>query len=472
MAPPGTTLTDPASTIETKSKHKHRRHHSTPSRQAITTTPRASADTLTIKLRNTLVSPPQTRTYSLPLARAIATSAYLRTHTSVPPPRAKDGIVRLNFPDFEIFEIYAEWLQTGTVLTKAALREGGEQVGDSAVDGTEAMRREGNERRKTGGEDDINGGRNAKQAYQDYLGAYFLSTWLQDTVFKDTLVSLIIDTINSDDTGRESRGLLRALTPTLINLALTDAGETRGLRCLIYAAIAKWGTVADFARFVPDEGETCERGFVRGLLAFLAAASREPEQERSKRSNMTAEKKKGGHPMRQAHGERKGGAKDGSGFDGHMDEEGKWGQPTSTPSPHETPDTANAASTWTPLSLSPAPAGSPGLLTKPPPPWQPSAPREIWTTASHVSWPSTSLRANPSEAASPTSAGWVSAASRFHSPVAPRGTTHEGRKNREDRAEEEAAYAGWPVAEEEHCLLHEHDRLGMKCHRKEILKMV
>lgn len=444
MAPVATNEAETTVTCGTKPSVKRRhRHDSIASRKAVPLSPAVPADTLIVKIRRNLVSPPQKRTFHLPLTRAISTSAYLLAHIEAPSTRAKDNIVRLNFPDFDIFGIYAEWLRSGDVVTKAALRKTVENAGNDT-----AIIVQDDSKAKMG---------TSKQAYQDYLGAYFLATWLQDTIFKDTAVSLIIDTINCDKMGGEAQCFLQALTPTLVNLVLTDARETRGLRRLIYAAIATWGSEEDFARLVPDEGETCERGFVRELLGFLGGRTMRGEEaveERKKKDTWDGTK--------QTSREEKGWVEHENGFNGPIEEEeeeaedeGGWGQTTSHP-PSTAPDTTSTASAWTSLS----PVKSPDhILAKPPQPWQPAAPGDLWATISHVSWPPS---AKSSEAASATSAGWISAASRFEGA----GEAYERGKKRGQSEAEGALYVDWPVSEEEHCLFHEHGRLGMKCHRK------
>ncbi|KAF2746182.1 hypothetical protein M011DRAFT_88262 [Sporormia fimetaria CBS 119925] len=215
---------------------------------------RASADdaqTLTVKLRNIYLQPPVTQTFHIPLARAISTSKYLRDRHSTPPRRSRDGIIRLNFPDFEIFGIYAAWLHSGIVSSRLELHElkNASQATSHAKPSNQAK-----------------APASSYNPYTDFLGAYFLATWLKDTVFKDSLVSHIISRVNTRDEGPR---FLQALSPSIVDLVLTEKRTSMGLRKLMYAGILRWGTGEHLERFVPDEGRTMERGFVRGLMGVM-----------------------------------------------------------------------------------------------------------------------------------------------------------------------------------------------------------
>ncbi|KAF2272490.1 uncharacterized protein EI97DRAFT_445698 [Westerdykella ornata] len=246
--------------------------------------------TLTVKLRNTYVDPPTTQTFVLPRNRAIATSLYLRAHTqpsdhagnvthgSSPsqyntsaPKRKHDGITRLNFPDFDIFAIYVAWLNSGAIHTKDGLRGHGVPANDTLAIAQQRLR----------------------LAFTDYLGLYFLGCWLQDDVFRDCLVSVIVSSINEVgriDTAAHSASpssyyrlsveqaaqcFLEALKPSIVDLVLTDEKASLHLRRLMYAGIKKWAAPEHMGMWVPKEGRTCERGFVRGLLGWLVVGARE-----------------------------------------------------------------------------------------------------------------------------------------------------------------------------------------------------
>ncbi|KAF2470210.1 uncharacterized protein BDR25DRAFT_314935 [Lindgomyces ingoldianus] len=214
--------------------------------------------TITVKLRNDNTTPPQTRQYLLPRDRVCYTSLYFRDHLSPSSPSSqkhRDGVIRLNFPDFVIFEIYVEWLNTGTVHTKADLQAQLEHTRPSAE-----VR---NERYRT--PEDI-----ARAAYTDYLGCYFLSDWIRDTTFKDTIISLLISTMNLPNNSGHPEQFVKCLKPSLVDLLFMGFQPGDTIRKFLFCAVARFGTKQDLERFMPDEGgEEWPRAFVRGLLGWL-----------------------------------------------------------------------------------------------------------------------------------------------------------------------------------------------------------
>jgi hypothetical protein len=209
-----------------------------------------SASTITVKLRDIRTTPPPTCTFVLPVARLIHTSAYF---LASPLSRHRDGIFRLNFPDFKLFEIYAEWLSSGEIFTKAGLA----CLHSLSKSGSKSRSRTKQDLREK-----------ARAAYIDYLGAWFLGSWVKATTFKDSLVSLIVEKM--EDVEGHPREFVRCLTPSLVDVVFEGGQEGDAIRRFMFEAIKKFGTQEDMEGFVPNEGgEEYPRAFVRGLLVYL-----------------------------------------------------------------------------------------------------------------------------------------------------------------------------------------------------------
>jgi hypothetical protein len=329
------------------------------------------SDTITVKCRNDIVTPTTTQTFHLPRSRALLTSAYIRdqvalnesvnksspnkpSQSAVPSPRKKhvqfkDNILRLNFPDFDVFAIYVEWLRSGNVVTKAELRalESSSFSSSSSHSSTvpscffssspsASISSPSTEQAQA---PSTSPKHSAKEAYTDYLGAYFLASWLRDMTFKDTLTSLIISHINTPHGAGYPRSFIEALTPPLVNVVMMDVAGSRGIRLLMYAAIARFGSEKDLKRWVPDEGDSCERAWVRGLGMYLLWISKEDDRR----------KQKGG--------------------EGEKEKEKRW----AGESDDSQVSTVGATSSTTAYVL--------------PPPFMPDI-RKIWGPASEISWPS------------------------------------------------------------------------------------
>ena len=202
---------------------------------------------ITIKLRDSRTTPPQTRLFSLPVPQLIQTSAYFRAHLQSPLTRHRDGIFRLNFPDFALFEIYAEWVSSGELFTKSGLT--------SLHSPSKTSSRLSEEEK-------------ARRAYEDYLGAWFLGSWVQDSAFQEKLVS----TMKAKMEGGcgHPRMFVKALMPGLVDVLWEGSKGAEPFRLFVYEAVARFGTKEDVERFVPDEGQDVwPRTFVRGLLGYL-----------------------------------------------------------------------------------------------------------------------------------------------------------------------------------------------------------
>lgn len=359
-----------------------------------TSTSPSSAATITVKLRNEYTTPPQTKSFTLPRARALQTSAYLRAHISLandssprsPSKNGKDGVIRLNFPDFEIFEIYVEWLHSGEVFTKAALRALHSLDTDPPHVSLEHK---------------------ARRAYTDYLGGYFLGTWLRDIAFKDNLVSLIIDRINGE--AGYPKEFLRALKPGIVDLVTTDENATGGIRRLMFAAIVRWGDESDVAKLLPMEGYTCGRSFLRGLLRWLLLGVQQKSCERGE-----------GHGIKNDKG-------------GGEEVEPTWASTSKS-------------------TLSPTEIGFSSL----PPPFMPCV-EKIWIPAesSSISWPTTHSSAQASSRMLTLGSGGSGATS---------GTSLV--QTGEPASSQEEFYVEWPEMGKDHCMFHEHTYPGLPCYMK------
>lgn len=277
------------------------------------------------------------------------------------------------------------------------------------------------------------------QDFRDLLNAYFLSTWLQDRTYKDCIVSHIIHSTNQHSNisiSTRTPPFLKALTPNLLNLILTDS-TTTGLRRLIYAALARWGDEEDWLRLVPVEGDSVERGFVRGFWGFVVGGLRAGGPRANK------------HVKDDAEDEEDEDREDGNGGD-ERDARSAASKPIPPP---PNPDELLRPQPRGPRPM-PNPFGAEDL-------WSPSS------SKSHVSWPAT---ANPSAAASQitltantnpdiplTIGSWDENPSR----------EKRRRRRRSARMEREngGGFVAWPEREDEYCAFHEHGRIGERCHR-------
>ncbi|PSN66268.1 hypothetical protein BS50DRAFT_635412 [Corynespora cassiicola Philippines] len=221
--------------------------------------------TITVKLRDLRTTPPPTRLFTLPAARVAQTSAYYRHQLASPLTRHQDGIFRLNFPDFDIFAIYVEWLSSDDIFTKAAFRQ---------LKGSDTPRR--SSQRKSPAD-------KARAAYTDYLGAYFLGIWIQDTTFKDALVSIMVSKMNSEDGEGYPREFIKALSPNLVDLIFMERREGAELiKQLIFAAIVRFAEKEDVEAFIAEDGkEQYPFEFTRSLMVFLWEASKETQFQRA-----------------------------------------------------------------------------------------------------------------------------------------------------------------------------------------------
>jgi hypothetical protein len=122
---------------------------------------------------------------------------------------------------------------------------------------------------------------------------------------------------------------------------MMDVAGSRGIRLLMYAAIARFGSEKDLKRWVPDEGDSCERAWVRGLGMYLLWISKEDDRRKQKGGKGEKEKEK----------------------------EKKW----AGESDDSQVSTVGATSSTTAYVL--------------PPPFMPDI-RKIWGPASEISWPS------------------------------------------------------------------------------------
>jgi hypothetical protein len=381
------------------------------------TPPPDDDDVLTVKLRNDTQYPPEAQTFLLPKSRALSTSPYLRAHvlshsthpntpTSSPASSSRekknDGIIRLNFPDFEIFELYIIWLRTGRIHSKAEQRTlcEPERTGASEISTCGDMDTVASSKEKR---------KRFTAAFTDALGLYFLSRWLRDTHLADSITTHIIRLSNLQISAGHPSYFVRALRPSIVDLVLTDEGESRGMRSLLYTAIAKWGTEKDMWRLVPDEGGTASRPFVRFLLGFLLGARRRNEE----------------------------------GGDGVEVERGSvW---RNEDVGREGEDEEEDADTWTSISTA-TPRPTEIGLKRMPAPFGVGI-EDLWMSRGEregVDWGSS------------TAATEVSGATG--------GTARSGSATLADK--ERVRYVEWPRREEDYCLFHEHVRLGMPCHRE------
>jgi hypothetical protein len=231
-----------------------------------------STPTITVKLRDTRTTPSPTRTFVLPATRLIHTSAYFREHLASPLSRHRDGIFRLNFPDFELFEIYAEWLSSGEIFTKAGLA----CLHSPSKSGSKS-------RLKT--KEDLR--EKARAAYTDYLGAWFLGSWVKDATFKDSLVSLMVEKMENVE--GHPREFVKCLTPSLVDVVFAGSRVGDVVRRFVFAAIKNFGTQEDVESFMPDEGgKEYPRVFVRGLMVYLHNVRNGDKEEDQKDDGLIA----------------------------------------------------------------------------------------------------------------------------------------------------------------------------------------
>ncbi|KAF2659823.1 hypothetical protein K491DRAFT_775294 [Lophiostoma macrostomum CBS 122681] len=430
------------------------------------------SDTLLIKLRNPHTNPPEKKLFHLPKDRLLQTSMYFRDRVDMSEKsspsaasspltpcdstssKPKDGIFRLNFPDFEIFSMYEEWLRSGTIHTKSSLR--------TLHTDRDAPRDKEAPQDRYHDDRDTKPDRNTVHAFQDYLGAYFLGTWLQDTTFKDSLISLILSTINSPGPhsnstspspststsaklGDNAHNFLAALKPSLIELVLADEQSTRGMRRLIYAAIATFAEPEDMARLVPDKGRTCERGFVRGLLGYLLVA------QRQRRGVDTPQ-----YAVNDARQTRR-----------YEEAEKDHGKRTREEECRERQDWAMTE--FHPSNSQPAVHTQLSMAQRP----RPFMPRmeDLWEAMSHVSWPSTSPDTSVFGDVSSVAGAELESAADTMTELSSEelgGTSETLSKSvsRTSRGEEgdKLEFVEWPRKDEDFCVFHEHTFLeGMGC---------
>ncbi|KAF2867598.1 hypothetical protein BDV95DRAFT_581325 [Massariosphaeria phaeospora] len=334
--------------------------------------------TITVKLRDPRTKPPSTREFTLPVARLTLTSAYFRHHLREPLSKHRDGIFRLNFPDFAIFEIYTEWLRSGEIFTKSGLRQ--------LISPTKSRKTRSLEEK-------------ARAAYADYLGAWFLGSWVQDSVFKDVVVSAVLHRIN--DTEGCPREFLRALRPSLVDVVFTASKKGDPIRSLIFAAVSRFAEEEDVEKFVPgDNMEEYPRDFTRELMIHLFTTYR-TESRRLSMGNTYSNSTSG----------------------------------------------STIASTATSASVL-----SSNTIIPPEPFVGPMD--DVFSYASHVSWPSSYTPSQPSSSDQTVTGTNTSATSVYE--VGPAQSTSV------------SSHWAWPEHPEEDCMFHEHTRLGKPCHRNVI----
>jgi hypothetical protein len=73
---------------------------------------------------------------------------------------------------------------------------------------------------------------------------------------------------------------------------MMDGEGSKGIRLLMYAAIARFGSEKDLKRWVPDDGDSCERAWVRGLGMYLLWTGKEEERRKRKRAEGEKENEK------------------------------------------------------------------------------------------------------------------------------------------------------------------------------------
>ncbi|KAF2726529.1 hypothetical protein EJ04DRAFT_571184 [Polyplosphaeria fusca] len=222
-----------------------------------------SPQTVTVKLRDKDATPVTTKEFSIPVARVIQTSAYFRARLSSPS-KHRDGIIRIDFPNFSVFEIYIEWLHTGNILTISALLDLRDPYRSKTRRAPEDM---------------------ARLGYIDYLGAWFLGDWIKDTTFKDSVIDFIISKMNNGDGYPQQ--FVRALKPSIVNIVYMSEQPGNPIRKLLYAAISTFAEQDDVRMFVPGDTEAEEypRIFVRELLVWqhrMQAGLRQQEEVRRK----------------------------------------------------------------------------------------------------------------------------------------------------------------------------------------------
>ncbi|KAF2005709.1 hypothetical protein P154DRAFT_571004 [Amniculicola lignicola CBS 123094] len=361
-----------------------------------------ATQTITVKLRNPDTS--QTQFFTLPRARVLLTSSYFRDHiNNLSPPKHTEGMIKLNFPDFAIFAIYVKWLHSGEIFTKASIKSlhPSYALSPSTTAYASPSYSSSTERRPD---------RKARDTYTDYVGAYFLGDWLRDTVFKDSIISLIIDKMNDLSGEGYPEQFVHALRPSLVDLLWMASAlrEQKGIRAVVYAGIARFGKREDVRKFLGGErGEEYPREFVQGLTVWLFEAQR-----------VKYDKGEGGD--------------------------------------YESTVTCNGGSR-TDTSEIPPPFASPA--------------RERWCNGSHVTWPSIDEESiDTTWTQSTSAASTANGASVFtHTSTTTSMTSNTATPSisvpREVPADAESEYVPWPRKPEEHCFFHEHLYRGEACYR-------
>ncbi|ORY10000.1 hypothetical protein BCR34DRAFT_665226 [Clohesyomyces aquaticus] len=226
-----------------------------------TSTPLSPLDILTVELRNDTYYPLRTSAFNLPRHRACLTSP-----TSVPV-KHQDGIIRINFPDFAIFEIYVAWLSSGIVETRN--RNPAKSEGAKAEEEQQETKQE------------------ARRMYTTLLGAYFLATWLKDTTFKDCIISTLIDKMNNPVSGHP-RQSVKALTPSLVDLLGLEIQPGDVIRRFVYVAIERWADKEDLEKFATGDrtgSEEFNKEFLAGMMAWLGGAARRGNMARTRKNS-------------------------------------------------------------------------------------------------------------------------------------------------------------------------------------------
>jgi hypothetical protein len=399
-----------------------------------------SSPTITIKLRDTRTTPAPTRTFTLPAARLLRTSAYFRAHLASPLSRHRDGIIRLNFLDFALFANYAEWLTSGEIFSKAGLAQLYSPTASSNSSSSAKAK--------------------ARAAYTDYLGAWFLGSWVEDSSFKDALVSVMIERM--EDVEGYPREFVRALTPSLVHLVFVGSREGDVIRRFLFAAVERFGMGVDVQRFVPDEGgEEWPRGFVRGLLVYLHRV-----RDGNKRTVEEVDDKEIARADTVELSSSTSVIVDEGGSSVLNATEELSSITFTTVWKSKLPDTSDitsnaATTTGTGSQLTSTSILDPGSdLTQtatatttsqhiPPPFMKPM--ENLWTPTSHISWPSTASTSKRS------SSGYIS--QNTGSATTSTFTTSSW------KSKTKHGDFSWPRTVEEQCVFHEHSLSGEPCHR-------
>jgi hypothetical protein len=210
------------------------------------------------------------------------------------------------------------------------------------------------------------------------------------------------------------------------------------MRRLIYAAIGTFAEPEDMSRLVPDEGRTCERGFVRGLLLYLLVAQRHRRSEQE-------------HPESTPRGDRRY-AKDEEEIESLSGEE-------------ENKEDGWAITKYYPSQ--PAPETQLSMAQRPPP-FMPRA-EDMWEAMSHVSWPSTSAAISVSGNLSSVQGEENVSDTMTLVSAAETGTNHSGTETGTEKSsvtgEDTLKYVEWPKTGDGYCVFHEHTFLGLPCYR-------